>query len=675
MSTAKLDDLIQGFAELFTLQCDRAKELVRGYEAKSVSDVMNASELEFKEKSFLSSLKFEQLKLEFEEKLKEKDKRLEEKDKTLEEKDKTLEEKDKRLEEKDKTIEKKDRKLVEFKYLSGVFIHTTATELCKDFSIFEFPGHDDELQTINDSECVKIAQEHYRNSMDKGDKIESKPESEIQSIMNTVFEDLKPLFEKSMKYVDTSSAHHGLGGAQHRVDCSFISAKSCVVSLHDVVTMGALKASTPQHQNLQSAAKQLLERCIQVYWIKGREDFYGFVSNGLHIRFVHFMFKSGEIPKLMWTEKYDMLGDDSGLLRLAYFLKQGLSNFGFSATKTSCGSVGESVSMIVSSAGESAQTVVREKELSIQGIIQANWMENDMPSSRLQHRQKEEVLVVKDVKSEEYFVLKAFHDRERMEREVDILHQIHDIKHVAKFVCSGFVMGVADTVQVYVFLQKYFEHHVWTTEEIQGTVPEILSKLLPVINDLNKRGIVHGDISPKNLIWDRNERVFHLIDFGEATNVTGVKNLLDGAVVGTFPFMHPSQTEGVHTASLDIFGLFVSILRMVTEDDWHPMKDFKDMSNVSAVYAEIVKNRNKSIQKIVNVDDGDEKWKVVMKYFFRCWRQHLWNGQMPNWNGFLHDMKVVCSDAPLSLHALSEDVQNCTFNVEDEIGPEKYQQF
>lgn len=90
------------------------------------------------------------------------------------------------------------------------------------------------------------------------------------------------------------------------------------------------------------------------------------------------------------------------------------------------------------------------------------------------------------------------------------------------------------------------------------TVADVLAMLAPIadaLTQLGKRGVVHGDLKPKNVIVDTQDRAF-LLDFGAATSDSDAA----GGFRGTPGFVSPEVTRGerpTHATDVHGFGALV----------------------------------------------------------------------------------------------------------------------
>ncbi|NEQ95391.1 MAG: protein kinase [Cyanothece sp. SIO2G6] len=98
----------------------------------------------------------------------------------------------------------------------------------------------------------------------------------------------------------------------------------------------------------------------------------------------------------------------------------------------------------------------------------------------------------------------------------------------------------------------------------EAQIWQLLLDLLPVLDFIHQRRVIHRDIKPDNVIYSRQSQRYMLIDFGVAKLVSHTNWMQTGTVIGSPEYMAPEQTRGKTVPATDLYSLGVTCLAMMT---------------------------------------------------------------------------------------------------------------
>jgi serine/threonine protein kinase len=154
--------------------------------------------------------------------------------------------------------------------------------------------------------------------------------------------------------------------------------------------------------------------------------------------------------------------------------------------------------------------------------------------------------------------------RERFEREALMIALL---EHPA--IVPVYDMGEEDG-QPYIVM-RYMSGGSLSGKLRKGPIPlrdcmEMYLRLAPALDTAHARGVIHRDVKPDNLLFDKYDNVF-LSDFGLARlrETIGFANISDGSVLGTPAYMSPEQIQGDRELDgrSDIYSMGIVLYQML----------------------------------------------------------------------------------------------------------------
>ncbi|SHI54554.1 methylation-associated defense system protein kinase MAD6 [Flavobacterium haoranii] len=186
------------------------------------------------------------------------------------------------------------------------------------------------------------------------------------------------------------------------------------------------------------------------------------------------------------------------------------------------------------------------------------------------------VFKVKHRLQDKFYTLKLFNESVFVNSVKDEYLALIELHHnnIVKFSWNGETPnGQFYTVMEYLEgenLRQYIATDVsMPIHQVYNVGIDILSALVEM--QKKERPIIHRDIKPQNIIWDKGER-FVLIDFNVASTINENKDF-----VGTNPYLAPDLIESNYKVNwdftADLFALGVTMFELICKQyPWHPNK-------------------------------------------------------------------------------------------------------
>lgn len=154
----------------------------------------------------------------------------------------------------------------------------------------------------------------------------------------------------------------------------------------------------------------------------------------------------------------------------------------------------------------------------------------------------------------------------------DVLAFLHEAMMVSKLDHPNIVkIHDADVVNEHAYIAMDYIEGYPMSERLRRkrllTSAESLRIMHAVLNALvaaHQQGVIHGDIKPANIMYDKRKKLYILTDFGAANNGSSLLGN-EKRIVGTPAYMSPEQLSGNKMdGRSDLFSLAVTVYHLLT---------------------------------------------------------------------------------------------------------------
>ena len=194
--------------------------------------------------------------------------------------------------------------------------------------------------------------------------------------------------------------------------------------------------------------------------------------------------------------------------------------------------------------------------------------------------------------------------QERFQREAAILEELGETNNqiprlYAYFTENGKFYLVQEWIKGETLTKKLQSAGLFN----ENSVRQILINLLPVLDYIHSKRIIHRDIKPGNIIWQKTEELPVLIDFGAVKELMGTVlnskgNPSRSIVIGTPGFMPPEQAAGHPVYASDLYSLGLTAIYLLTGKNPRQLETDspweKSVPNISPTLVEILNKTTES---------------------------------------------------------------------------------
>lgn len=129
-------------------------------------------------------------------------------------------------------------------------------------------------------------------------------------------------------------------------------------------------------------------------------------------------------------------------------------------------------------------------------------------------------------------------------------------------------------------------------------IREILKEILPILQFVHERGVIHRDINPENIIRRHNDQKLVLVDFSAAKFTSKTALARTGTVIGSAAYTSQEQLRGKALPSSDLYSLGVTCIHLLT--DIHPFELFNSLEAVWVWQDYLTNPASPQLSKILN---------------------------------------------------------------------------
>ncbi|NET27807.1 IMS domain-containing protein [Okeania sp. SIO1I7] len=193
--------------------------------------------------------------------------------------------------------------------------------------------------------------------------------------------------------------------------------------------------------------------------------------------------------------------------------------------------------------------------------------------------------------------------QDRFQREAAILEELGETNNqiprlYAYFTENGKFYLVQEWIEGETLTKKLQTEGLFNEDSVR----QILINLLPVLDYIHSKRIIHRDIKPGNIIWQEKDDLPVLIDFGAVKELMGTTlnsqgNPSRSIIIGTPGFMPPEQAAGHPVYASDLYSLGLTIIYLLTGKNPRQLPTNSQWENLATnITPQLAETLNKIIQ-------------------------------------------------------------------------------
>ena len=140
----------------------------------------------------------------------------------------------------------------------------------------------------------------------------------------------------------------------------------------------------------------------------------------------------------------------------------------------------------------------------------------------------------------------------------------------------------------------------------EAEIRHLLNQLLPVLQFVHEKGVIHRDVNPANIIRNLEGNIF-LVDFSAAKTTSKTALAKTGTLIGSAAYTAPEQLKGQAVFASDLYSLGIICLHLLTQ--MHPFDLFSSHEGIWVWQDYLIHPVSKQLSQIINKMLADSVYK------------------------------------------------------------------